>query len=129
MARYLIVLMVCCGFSGGGFAASVVSDPMRPPAVLGASVESDSTAATSPLLTSILLPKKGRASAIIGGQMVRVGDQVGESKVVRITGSEVVLKSATGLEHLSLTPDVQIVNRPLSKNNRHIDVRASSGSR
>jgi MSHA biogenesis protein MshK len=47
-------------------------------------------------------------TAIIGGEMVRQGGKYGESRVVKITDSEVVLRSAAGSETLRLYPDVTI---------------------
>lgn len=63
-------------------------------------------AAKGPVLQSVLISAR-RKSAIIGGQVVGLGEKYGEARVVKITESEVVLKTGTVTEILRLFPDVE----------------------
>lgn len=100
----LLLAMVAPGFAQTGLA-----DPTRPPAVF----QSESAAAQTPgvpVLQSVLLPKKGRAMAVIGGQPVFLGGMYGESRLVRLTEREAVLEGPGGVEHLPLTPGIEKTN-------------------
>ncbi len=92
--------------------AESLRDPTRPAAsfVTGPAV-ADGTGAAVPSaggrLRSIKMPRRGgKPVAIIDGQVVGIGDKVGEARLIRLTGSEAVLESASGRETLFLTPDV-----------------------
>lgn len=87
--------------------AETLLDPTRPPAELGVAggAEMEGMTAKGPILQSVLI-SAGRKSAIIGGQMVRLGGKYGEARVVRITENEVILKTGTLTETLRLFPDV-----------------------
>ncbi|WP_292934458.1 hypothetical protein [Noviherbaspirillum sp.] len=85
--------------------AQVLSDPTRPPAAASSELASGQ-AATGPILQSILISPH-RAEAIINGQTVKVGDKVGDAKVVKITESEVLLSSGKDLKALKLFPNIE----------------------
>lgn len=90
-----------------GSQADSLPDPTRPPAELGSMAAGGAEmAATGPILQSVLI-SAGRKSAIIGGQVVGLGEKYGEARVVKITESEVVLKTGTVKETLRLFPDVE----------------------
>ena len=66
-------------------------------------------------------------TAIIGGEMVKLGGKYGDARVIKITESEVVLRSATGTETLRMYPDVTmkpikpapaVSDQPVKKNRR-----------
>lgn len=82
------------------------ADPTRPPAALLAEPAPGGAAPASTRLQSVLI-SAGRKSAIIGGQLVHLGDKYGEARVTRITESEVVLKTGSTTETLKLFPDVE----------------------
>lgn len=84
---------------------ALLADPTRPPsaAQMEAGVFGD---AGSSRLSSIVLPKQGRASAVIDGQVVRVGERVGEATLRRVTETEAVLEGPEGIERLYLIPNV-----------------------
>lgn len=87
--------------------AESLRDPTRPPAELGVgSAGGAELAAKGPVLQSVLISAH-RKSAIIGGQVVGLGEKYGEARVVKITESEVVLKTGTVTEILRLFPDVE----------------------
>lgn len=88
------------------YAAELI-DPTRPPA--SALVEGNATAqqtTAEPVLQSILISPR-RKEAIISGQTVKVGDGVGEAKVVKITEDEVVLRSGKDLQTLKVFPGIE----------------------
>lgn len=81
-------------------------DPTRPPAAWLVQAEVAGAVAGGPRLQSVLLPQRGRPVAIIGGQMVPLGGQVGDARLVRLTEHEAILQGADGMTRLYLTPDV-----------------------
>ena len=87
-----------------GSAAQALTDPTRPPLEL-MSTAATGTAPRTPL-QSILL-SSARKGAIINGQYVALGGTYGKAKLVRITATEVTLKSDQGLEVLQLYPPME----------------------
>ena len=67
-------------------------------------------------LQSVLL-SRGRKIAVIDGNMVALGGMLGDARVVRITETEVVLKTGEETETLKLFPgvDKQTVKRGASR--------------
>lgn len=87
-------------------AADALQDPTRPPAELSMPQGSAGALAPSgPQLQSVQISAHQR-SAMISGQHVKVGDKIGDARVVMITENEVVLKGGNGLQTLKLFPDV-----------------------
>lgn len=89
----------------GPLHAEVLADPTRPPAAVGA--EGSVAAAGSMGLTSVFLPKKGRAAAVIDGQLVEIGGLVRDARLVKVSETSAVLEGESGIERLFLTPDVE----------------------
>ena len=98
-------LLLMLAAASAGFAESL-SDPTRPPASLGLVQDGVSAASSGPILQSVLI-SPGRRVAIISGQTVRLGEKFGEARVVRITESEVLLRSGTGVQTLKLFPGIE----------------------
>ncbi len=90
-------------------AQTLLNDPTRPPAGVLAAIP-DTAVVTGPVLQSIVIPKKGKPIAVIGGQQVRLGGLYGESRLVRLTEREAVLDGPAGIEHLLLTPGIEKTN-------------------
>lgn len=86
-------------------ADEILRDPTRPPAILFAPQERE-TIDVGPVLQSVSFAS-GRRTAIISGQNVRTGSKVGEARVIRISETEVVLKTGNSLQRLKLFPDVE----------------------
>jgi hypothetical protein len=82
-----------------GSGAQALTDPTRPPQELMSAAVAG--AAQSTPLQSILL-SSARKGAIIGGQYVPLGGAYGKARLVKITATEVTLKSDQGLEVLQL---------------------------
>lgn len=82
-------------------AAQALTDPTRPPLeLMGAATAG---AARHTALQSILL-SSARKGAIINGQYVPLGGAYGKARLVKISATEVTLKSDQGLEVLQLYP-------------------------
>jgi MSHA biogenesis protein MshK len=92
-------LMLCASS-----AAQALTDPTRPPLeLMSAATAAAVGAAGRTPLQSILL-SSARKGAIISGQYVPLGGTFGKATLVRISATEVTLKSDHGLEVLQLYP-------------------------
>jgi len=99
---------VCLASSA--LAAEVIAplaDPTQPPAAIVGLDGALSPDLSSTGLTSVMMPKKGKPMAVIGGQLVPLGGLVGEARLVRLSETEAVLEGPEGIERLYLTPDVE----------------------
>ena len=92
--------------AAAGCAAQSLSDPTRPPAVLGMAGEAQTATPGAPQLQSILISRNpgGRRVAVISGQTVRLGGRIGNAVLFQISQNEVVLKRGRTLETLQLSP-------------------------
>ncbi len=93
--------------SAGSGAQQALSDPTRPPFEFMGAIAADAAgAAPRTPLQSILLSST-RKGAIINGQYVALGGTYGKASLVKITATEVTLKSDHGLEVLQLYPPME----------------------
>ena len=76
----LVAIPVLLLAGATAFAQADLADPTRPPAGLVAEATS-SEAVTGPVLQSVLIPRKGRAMAVIGGQPVWQIREIGRAHV------------------------------------------------
>lgn len=113
LARLVAIPMLLLA-GATAFAQADLADPTRPPAGLVAEATS-SEAVTGPVLQSVLIPRKGRAMAVIGGQPVRLGEMYGESRLIKLTEREAVLEGPNGVERLMLTPGIEKTNIVMKK--------------
>lgn len=105
--RALLVLFVFGAFAAPlspAHAQAMLADPTRPP--MGA-LTPEAAEVSGPVLQSVLIPKRGKPLAVIGGQQVRLGERYGERRLVRLTEREAVLEGPDGIERLRLTPGVE----------------------
>lgn len=87
--------------------AQAGNDPTRPPAGLDAGpAEGDAADGGGMMLQSVMISPSGRA-AIINGVMVKQGGKYGDAVLVKVTESEVVLKSGAESQVLKLYPGVE----------------------
>ena len=86
-----------------GSSAQALTDPTRPPFEILTAAPASAGAAPSTPLTSILL-SSARKGAIISGEYVALGGRIGKATLIKITPTEVTLKSDLGLEVLQLYP-------------------------
>jgi MSHA biogenesis protein MshK len=87
-------------------APEILQDPTRPPASFAGEPGAVAEISGS-RLSSVFLPKQGKPSAIIGGQVIPLGGMVGEARLIKVTETGAVLEGPEGIEQLYLTPDVE----------------------
>lgn len=105
----LCALLLPFGMLASAQAQALLPDPTRPPAGVVASMP-EAGEVTGPVLQSVLIPKKGRPVAVIGGQQVRLGEKYGESRLIKLSEWEAVLDGPSGIERLLLTPGIEKTN-------------------
>lgn len=98
-----MILVISVGWAAD--APPLPGDPTRPPEGIVGADGSVATAVSG--LSSVMLPKKGRPSAIIDGQLVQLGGTVRNATLVRVTENSAVLEGGDGRERLYLTPDAE----------------------
>lgn len=86
-------------------AAEILPDPTRP-AVEAGRAGGVAALASGPVLQSVKIAPGGRM-AVISGQLLAEGDRFGESKLIRISESEVALQGPDGQQTLKLFPGVE----------------------
>jgi len=121
--NFCLLIFAFCLLPFAAGAADMLQDPTRPPAELSAPQGNAAALAPSgPELQSVRISAHQR-SAMINGQHVKVGDKLGDARIVMITESEVVLKGSNGLQTLKLFPDVgkRIIMR--SQHHKHSSSR------
>lgn len=92
----------------GGWAQAQIADPTRPPGA-GAG-----TAAGMPAgyedqpqgVQAVFVRPNGKSTALVNGQMLRLGDKVNDMKVIRISDRGVVLRGDSGTETLNFYPGI-----------------------
>ena len=110
MIRAAFLIACCCAATATLGQSSPLADPTRPPAGFqsaAALASSESATPAGQLLQSIIRPREGKPSALIGGQIVVLGGMVGERRLIALSEKEAVLKGPDGIERLSLTPSVE----------------------
>lgn len=104
----LAMTVHCC------HATESLPDPTRPPdAMVGtkpAGDEADTAPPPVPVLQSVLLSAT-RKVAVISGQPVALGGEFGESRLIKLTPNEAVLRKDGVLQVLKLFPDVEKVDK------------------
>lgn len=113
MAEHLTTIR-CCAIFGLLCAATAavlpvcaeeLTDPTRP--VTTVDVAPAAGAQTGGAVLQSILFSGTRREAIIGSQLVRVGDRVGDAQVVKILEDRVVLRSEKGMQTLKLFPGIE----------------------
>jgi len=88
---------------------AALPDPTRPPTSVSVP-STDAEVLSGPVLQSVMIPKRGKPVAVIGGKQVRLGELYGESRLIKLTELEAVLEGPDGIEHLMLTPGIEKTN-------------------
>ncbi len=91
-------------------AQAILPDPTRPPQRMPGAAATESSANIGPVLQSIRIPEKGPAQALIGGQVVKVGERYGEYRLVALNEREAILEGPAGKTVLPLTPGIEKKN-------------------
>lgn len=123
-----LVLAVSCAVAASGFAQSLLPDPTRPPAGFVQEGELSAPVFSGPVLESVIIPKKGKPLAVISGQSVRLGENYGGSRLIRLNEREAVLEGPAGIERLKLTPGIEKTNI-VTKHKAQTSSRTPSGSK
>lgn len=105
-----MVTLVVAGYAAGAV-AQTLADPTRPP---GSLADGGTAVLSGPVLQSVML-SPGRKVAVISGEMVALGGRYGESRLVRLTENEAVLKNGGETTVLRLYPlvDKRSSTRPV----------------
>lgn len=113
-----LVLLAAVLTAPSAMAQTALADPTRPPASISVAEAVDTGQTVGPVLQSVILPKKGRGIAVIGGQQVKLGERYGESRLIKLSEKEAVLEGPAGVEHLLLTPGIEKINITPKKNTK-----------
>lgn len=91
--------------------AELLPDPTRPAPGFGseppASIGTPGVGEGGPVLQTVILPRKGKPKAVIGGELVTLGGKYGDQTLVKVGEREVVLEGPRGREVLKLTPGIE----------------------
>ena len=90
--------------------AAELADPTRPPSA--SALQSGQGGARQ---LQLLLSDERRSFAMIDGQLVGLGDAVGDGKVLALQADQAVIATARGRQTLSLYPDLRLQTRALPK--------------
>jgi MSHA biogenesis protein MshK len=100
-------LMIALGLlAATAAAAQVLSDPTRPPAAAGEAPAEARVEAPPSRLQSVLI-SPGRKLAVIDGQTVALGGRLGDSIVVAIAPTQVILQTGGTYQTLKLHPGIE----------------------
>ena len=91
-------------------AETLLADPTRPPPAFGAGASENAGPASATVLQSVLIPRQGKAQAMIDGRRVRLGEMHGDSRLVVLDERGAVLEGPQGRLVLPLTPGVEKSN-------------------
>jgi MSHA biogenesis protein MshK len=111
--------------------AQALNDPMRPPAAY-VEAESGGGEAGGPVLQSVMISPT-RKAAIISGEMVKLGGKFGNAKLVKVSESEVVLRTGDETQVLKMYPgvekraNVKTAPKPASSRMRAARQKAATG--
>lgn len=117
MEHIALLIIALAMPAAGALAQEALPDPTRPPAGWASGQAAAPVGEGGAMLQSVILPKRGRPSAVINGERVQLGGKYGEARVVKISEAEVVLRGPAGEQILKMVPEVEKRMRPdLQKN-------------
>ncbi len=107
-----MLLVVFMGLSGAVHAkgtanGSASADPTRPPAILTEEEPNEDASKKEPPpsgLQTVILRKGAKPLAIINGQTVKLGEKVGDARLVSLSETQAILQGPDGREVLRLMP-------------------------
>lgn len=102
----LFILVALC-WSTSAAAQSNLPDPTRPPGPVHGDPVTEGTSGGAAVVQSVMLPQSGRPWALIDGERVVLGGQLGDEQVVRISEEAVVLQGPDGTRTLRIVPHVE----------------------
>jgi hypothetical protein len=104
MRMYLALIIAC--LPAAAALAQSLPDPTRPPQAGDLAMSASGAASRLGMLQSVMIAD-GVREAIISGRVVHVGDRYDDAQVLKITGDEVVLRTAEGMQTLKLYPGIE----------------------
>ncbi|MBI1965841.1 MAG: hypothetical protein HYV99_07025 [Betaproteobacteria bacterium] len=100
--------VLCIALLAPGLAtAQAMNDPTRPPGGFAAGDPDVAGDAGGGLVLQSVMISPTRKSAIINGEMVRLGGKYGDAVLVKVTENEAVLRSGSETQVLKLYPGVE----------------------
>lgn len=106
MMRAGLALALCCA-AASVMAEASLPDPTRRPGASAESAAGELAVPDGPVLQTIIVPRKGKPRALISGQLVMLGGNVGERRLVSLSEKDAILEGPGGIERLSLTPGIE----------------------
>lgn len=104
---YLFAVLPFFAVAHSASAAPLLADPTRPPPVFAQQGDQASAdLAAKPVLQSVII-SPGRKIAVISGQTLKLGDRYGDARLVKITETEVVLRTEHEYQSLKLYPQIE----------------------
>jgi MSHA biogenesis protein MshK len=85
-------------------ALAQLSDPTRPPDAVTAGDGAATTGASG--VQTVIVRPRGKSVAVINGREVKVGDRIGDKRVLKISETEIVLKGESGREVIKVIPAI-----------------------
>jgi len=99
----LATTAMCCTVLAGAAQAQDLGDPMQPSMYAPAGAAGSGLSGDQGLQAIIL--SQGRRLAVINGKVYKVGEQVGEARLLSISAGEVTLRDAGKTRVLKLVPE------------------------
>ncbi|MFZ2853524.1 MAG: hypothetical protein WAZ34_05355 [Rhodocyclaceae bacterium] len=109
MMRAGFALLLCCAAASVMAEASSLPDPTRRPGPSASTEPASGEAAepAGPVLQTVIVPRKGKPRALISGQLVMLGGNIGERRLISLSEKGAILEGPGGIERLSLTPGIE----------------------
>ena len=128
LKRLFLALSLCVSLA---FAQARIADPTQPPGATSATGEGEeANQSAERRLQLMLIPQRGKPKALIGEQEIRLGEDYGDSQLIKISEPErkVLLKGASETEAFDLTPGVEIKRIHVKKSTVKPVKKLKSGS-
>lgn len=103
LTRFILLLGMLPAAGAG--VAQVLSDPTRPPDANDAGGAAEYSSGAGPVLQAVVV-ERDRKFALIGGQMVRLGDKYDGATLTQISESQVTLRKGRDTKVLKLIPGI-----------------------
>ena len=107
IVRACLLSIFCACTTAHAALAQTLGDPTRPPSVTAGAAGAETVESEAPRQLQSILFSRGRKVAVIDGQAVGLGAQIGDAVVAKISESEVVLKYPDRVETLKLLGGVE----------------------
>ena len=96
MYKGVLALTLVASLGAAHGARAEFGDPTRPPDMSAVALEMTVTAGGTPIRVSSILVSQSRQFAVINGERLRVGDMIGDARVLEILPYAVWLETAEG---------------------------------